>query len=416
MKAKFQRIAYKRPWLYRKQKDAIFNSCRYALVEASTKSGKTVGCLIWLFEQAAAGKPGRNYWWVAPIFAQAKIAYRRLKRAVPAELYVSNESELTITLINGTIIWFKSAEHADALYGEDVWAAVIDEATRCKDEAWHAVRSTLTATRGPIRIIGNVKGKKNWAYVLARRAESGEKDMIYSKITAYDAVEAGLVDMAEIEDAKRQLPEAVFRELYLAEPSDDAGNPFGAKAIQDCIVPRMSSKKPIGLGIDLAKSVDWTVIIGLDANKHVCYFDRFQLPWEATIQRITSALRTFNVRTLVDSTGVGDPITEFLQQVSSKVEGYKFSSQSKQQLMEGLAVDIQSRALHYPDGVIAQELDCFEYEYTRLGVRYSAIEGMHDDCVCALALADRCVSQFVEYDEEAEIYDPVAEVEQELRL
>ena len=28
-----------------------------------------------------------------------------------------------------------------------------------------------------------------------------------------------------------------------------------------------------------------------------------------------------------------------------------------------------------------------EYEYTRTGVKYSAPPGLHDDCVCALALA-----------------------------
>lgn len=33
------------------------------------------------------------------------------------------------------------------------------------------------------------------------------------------------------------------------------------------------------------------------------------------------------------------------------------------------------------------ELESFEYEYTRTGVRYTAPEGMHDDCVMALALA-----------------------------
>ena len=41
----------------------------------------------------------------------------------------------------------------------------------------------------------------------------------------------------------------------------------------------------------------------------------------------------------------------------------------------------------YPDGIIRQELDTFEYVYTRTGVIYSAPEGLHDDAVCALALA-----------------------------
>jgi hypothetical protein len=42
-----------------------------------------------------------------------------------------------------------------------------------------------------------------------------------------------------------------------------------------------------------------------------------------------------------------------------------------------------SRALQ----VLISELEEFEYEYTRTGVRYSAPEGFYDDYVCALALA-----------------------------
>ena len=56
--------------------------------------------------------------------------------------------------------------------------------------------------------------------------------------------------------------------------------------------------------------------------------------------------------------------------------------------MEGLAVAIQKQEISFPEGVIANELESFEYEYTRTGVRYSAPSGMHDDCVCSLALAN----------------------------
>jgi hypothetical protein len=92
------------------------------------------------------------------------------------------------------------------------------------------------------------------------------------------------------------------------------------------------------------------------------------------------------VRTLADSTGVGDPIVEDLQKTGN-VEGVKFTSQSKQQMMEGLSLAIQKREIMIPDGVIKNELESFEYEYTRTGVKYSAPSGLHDDCVCALALA-----------------------------
>jgi hypothetical protein len=291
---------------------------------------------------------------------------------------------LTLTLSNGTVIWFKGADRPDSLYGEDVYAAVIDEATRCKDEAWHAVRSTLTQTRGPLRIIGNVKGRKNWAYQMARKAEACEPGMHYAKITAQDAVDAGVLDAQEIEDARRDLPADVFRELYMAEPSDDGGNPFGLDAIARCVMP-MPETAPAVWGWDLAKSVDWTVGVALDAARRTCRFVRFQRPWEETTTAIIGT--TGGTLAVVDSTGVGDPVLERLQHGRANYVGFKFTSPSKQQLMEGLAVAIQQREVSFPDGPIRAELDAFEYVYTRSGVRYSAPEGVHDDCVCALALA-----------------------------
>lgn len=380
-------ITYQRPPLVGYQLAALFCPERYAVIEATSKAGKTVGAMSWLLEYALEhGGRNRNFWWIAPIYAQTKIAYRRMKYGLPGNAYLANESELTLTLFDGSILWFKGADNPDSLYGEDVYAAVIDEATRCKDEAWHAVRSTLTATRAPIRIIGNVKGRRNWAYQMARRAEAGEPNMHYAKITALDAVAAGILDVDEIEDARRQLPDAVFRELYMAEPSDDGGNPFGMDAINACIAPLHAACSPEYWGWDLAKSVDWTWGVALCAHTAVCRSERFRKPWEETLDAI--ARQGSGMRALVDSSGVGDPIVEQLQRRrGGHFFGFKFTAPSKQQLMEGLAVAIQQRQVTYPAGVLVNELQAFEFEYTRTGVRYAAPEGLHDDGVCALALA-----------------------------
>lgn len=380
------KLEYHRPRLYKKQFDAIFEPKRYSLIEASTKSGKTSGCIVWITELALGGRSGWNYWWVAPVSGQADIAFRRCLRSIPRELCQANLTQKTITLVNGAVIWFKSGDKPDSLYGDDVYGAVIDEASRFKEDAFYAVRSTLTFTRGPIRIIGNVKGRRNWFFQMARRAEQGSADMGYHKITAADAIAADVLLTEEIEDARRNLPENVFRELYLAEPSDDEGNPFGIKSIQQCIKP-LSDGKPRVWGWDLAKHHDWTVGVALDENGHACRFERFQLPWNETMQRIIAA--TKRTPALVDSTGVGDPIVEMLQKTpGTKFEGYGFTSPSKQKLMEGLAVAIHSEDISYPDGPIVLELEQFGFEYTRSGVRYGAPEGFFDDCVCALALAN----------------------------
>lgn len=383
---------YERPGLYPKQAQALFdcvdidgNPSRYAFCEASTKAGKTSACIAWLFEQAFLGKSNQNFWWVAPVYMQAKIAFRRMKEGIPKHLYKANESELFIKLVNGAVIWFKSAEKPDNLYGDDVHAAVVDEASRAREEAWNAIRSTLTATNGPVRCIGNVKGRKNWFFRLARLAEAGAKGMSYAKLNAYDAVAGGVLKAEEIEDAKRLLPENVFRELYLAEASDDEGNPFGFKHIQAC-TGEMSDQRPVAIGVDLAKASDWTVVIALDRHGTVCGFERWQhVPWAETTNRVAELIR--HLPATVDSTGVGDPIVEALQGRCHGVHGFTFSGPSKQKLMEGLALAIQSRQIRFPPGHIVQELELFEYVYSRTGVRYSAPEGYHDDCVMALALA-----------------------------
>ena len=57
--------------------------------------------------------------------------------------------------------------------------------------------------------------------------------------------------------------------------------------------------------------------------------------------------------------------------------------------MLGLQVAIHQERIHFPDNIIKDELDIFEFKYTSYGVTYSAPTGFHDDTVCALALAWR---------------------------
>jgi hypothetical protein len=199
-------------------------------------------------------------------------------------------------------------------------------------------------------------------------AESGSKNWKYSKITAYDAAKYGIIPLEEIEDAKSVLPEHVFKELYMCIPADDGGNPFGLDAIADCVGP-MSTKEPRFFGVDLGKAVDYSVVIGIDEDNAVCRFERFQKPWKQAIPEIVEIVGT--TPTLVDSTGIGDPILEFFQGEAPRTfEGFKYSGVSKQQLMEGLALVIQQRRIVFPEGPIRNELETFEYEYTRTGIKY----------------------------------------------
>jgi hypothetical protein len=229
--------------------------------------------------------------------------------------------------------------------------------------------------------------------------------MHYARITAYDAIQAGVLAQSEIDDARSQLPQSVFRELYEAEPSDDEGNPFGINAIRDCLEPLHTKCKPVAWGWDLARANDWTWGIALCEHAAVCRSERWNAShypssdhddpnvdssshpeyWEVTLRRVTDLVG--RTPAAVDSTGPGGPIDQALNLEHRNFEGYVFTAKSKQLLMEGLAVAIQQHEVGFPEGILQLELESFEYAYTRTGVHYSAPEGMHDDGVCALALA-----------------------------
>ena len=146
----------------------------------------------------------------------------------------------------------------------------------------------------------------------------------------------------------------------------------------------MSTAAPESWGVDLAKSHDWTVAVALDASGAVCRLERWQGPWNLTREKLAKMIGQTSAQ--IDSTGVGDPIVEDLRRVCRRVEGFKFTSQSKQQLMEGLQIAISTSDIRFPDGWLRNELEAFGFRYSGRSVSYEATTG-HDDGVCALALA-----------------------------
>lgn len=375
-----------RPKLTAYQKAILDSPARFTVTTAATKIGKTYSHSYWLFEKSGGPpKPGANYWWVAPVFSQAEIAFNRIRRFLGhSSDFRINLSKMYIETPVESYLHYKTAQDPNNLYGEDVYAAVFDEFTRAKEEAWFALRSTLTATGGPCKFIGNARGKKNWGAKLATKARSGEPGYEFFKVTAYDAAKEGIISLEEIEQAKRDLPKYAFDELYLAEELEDQANPFGLDFLRKAIRP-LSKEPTVCFGVDLAKSVDWTVVTGLDKNGQVTTFERWQADWAQTKQRIKAIIGS--KPTYIDSTGVGDPIVEDIQKECYGVQKYHFTNQSKQKLMEGLASSIQQGKVYILEGIMYDELESFEFNYSKNGVTYSAPDGLHDDCVCSLALA-----------------------------
>jgi len=362
------------------QQVILDSSARFRVVMCGRRFGKSELSQIEIISNALRGY---NVAYITPTYKLAKTFFEKLTQVIPFE---NNKSDLIINFPTKGSVEFFTGERLDNLRGRKFHFVVIDEASFIPnlEDGWlNSIRPTLTDYKGRALFVSTPKGK-NYFYSLFM---NGGHDWESFKFTTYDNP---YIDKDEIDDARRQLPEAVFEQEYMANPMENAANPFGSNKIIECIKP-ISNLPTAYYGIDLAKSFDWTVIIGLDINGHVAYFNRFQKDWKQTKETILTIDRSKPV--MIDSTGVGDAITEDLQKHFNSMNGFKYTSTSKQQLMELLASSIHNNQVSFPEGTIKDELEIFEYQYTSTGVRYNAPAGYHDDCVNALALALKCKNE-----------------------
>ena len=140
---------------------------RYVVACSGTKAGKSWSGAMYAVRQLAA-RPGVRGTWVAPVFGQAvNIGLENVRSLLPREhVTVRMSGTPRLELANGSVLEFKSADTPDNLFGHVADFAVIDEAGRCGEEAWNAVRSTLTATGGPVRMLSNPTGRTGWFCLL----------------------------------------------------------------------------------------------------------------------------------------------------------------------------------------------------------------------------------------------------------
>jgi hypothetical protein len=384
----------------------MYPHVRFVVGACGTKFGKTYGCCLRLIKEAWEN-PGSVNWWIAPINEQARNAYNFILSLLPKELCKEHKSILKIEILNPdgshrSWIEFKSGEKPGSLRGFGVNFFVIDEAVYFDYESFVSVVTTTTQTGGRGIIISTPKGR-TWFYDVYNR---GRKDLLLPGQT--DDWEEWMsiclptwvnptVPIKNILQAKKNLPEDVFRQEYAAQFLSDGAGVF--RNVQGCVKagPTPETASPLKryvVGVDLAKLKDYTVIVIIDVTdgrNHVVYFDRFRADWQVTTTRIIEISKRYNhARTLVDSTGVGDPILEDLRAAGLNVEGYKISGPvAKQQLIEKLRIAVEQAKVTFPQiNVLIQEMQDYEYEINSKGVAsYSAPPGKHDDCVIGMALA-----------------------------
>jgi hypothetical protein len=371
-------------------REAIDSEEKYLCVAAGRRTGKTYNFVMWLIEELLSTPKLKG---LHVDTTQANIVkyfdryyFPMLKPII--HLCKWDKQKYVLTLPNQSYIDFGSAERPENLEGFNYDRAILNEAGIIlkKESLWtNTLRPMFKGEHTKVRIIGTPKGK-NLYHKLFNRYKS-------FKFAAYDSP---FWDKKELENIKKEMPQQVWKQEYLAEFLDNEGVVF--RGISECVtnttlLNKGELGKPYAMAVDLAKHEDFTVIIVCDmSNRQVVYFDRFNnLDWNYQKQKILDAWKKFNgAQLIVDSTGVGDVVYDDLVRAGIGVQGYKFTNSTKKSLIQNLMLSIENREIKFPHiDTLITELETFEYDMSASGnIRYNAPDGMHDDAVIALGLAN----------------------------
>ena len=202
------------------QKEIINDNNRFKIIISGRRSGKTMSAITSLAKYAR--HPNRKCMYVAPSYRMAKqIVYDDLYQMLKERKWLKkvNQSDLAFTLVNGSIIYLRSADNPDSIRGIGLDYVVLDEAADISEEAWKAViRPTLSDKEGSAMIISTPKGR-GWLYDVYNDAKHLNDWASWQFTTA----EGGIVSEEELAQARIDLDERTYLQEYEAKFVDYSG-------------------------------------------------------------------------------------------------------------------------------------------------------------------------------------------------
>ncbi|AUR97561.1 hypothetical protein NVP1242O_02 [Vibrio phage 1.242.O._10N.261.54.B2] len=257
-----------------KPQSKIFKSkARFTTAICGRRFGKTFLAIIKLLTWA--NKKG-IYWYVAPTYRMAKqIAWRDLLEIAGSTgmIVKKNEQDLSIELSNGSIIALRGADNPDSLRGVSLSGLVMDEFAFIDEKAWTFVlRPACADNLAPVLFISTPAG---WNYA----KEVYDKGAIHNDQYAsfmFTTADGGNVHESELEAAKKDLPEMVYKQEYLASFEMLANRVYSyfdrLESVQQC----NDTGAELLIGMDFNVS-PMTAVVGVRVSDQLHIIDELEL-------------------------------------------------------------------------------------------------------------------------------------------
>lgn len=186
---------------------------RYIVVNCGRRAGKTFLVATKLSEFTMS-TPKVTVWYIAPTYRQAKqIMWQMLREVMPEHAIAKkNETDLTLTLKNGSVIMLKGADNPDSLRGVRIDFCVFDECAFMDkwEDVWQVIRPTLVDSKAAVWFISTPNGFNHFKDL----AETTEPNWSYHHYTSYDNP---FLDKDELDSAKASMDEDSFEQEFMGE-------------------------------------------------------------------------------------------------------------------------------------------------------------------------------------------------------
>jgi hypothetical protein len=368
--------------------------------------------------EACCSIKNKTFGYVAPTYSQAKsiavIDPMMLKRYIPELVKAKpfNESDLRQEFVTGSVLEIKGADNPDSIRGVGWQGVVLEEwaTMRHGRQIWEEILEPILRENGGWAIFIYTPKGKNFAYEYFERAKIDKTgDWMCSQLRAS---QSGLIDANELLKARESMPERLYAQEFECSFLEDATSVF--HDVEGCVSGNIELPQPgrkYVMGVDLGRTNDYSVItiIDIGVNKVVA-FKRFgDCPWSLQKEHIVTMAKQYNNAHIeIDASGFSagsviaedlmtHPIVEDLKVCQLSVSPFKFTGQSKRALVEKLIVTIEQKLITFPRiDELVDELKAFTYEMSDFGnIRYTAPEGLHDDCVMSLGLAVWALGSYI---------------------
>ena len=232
-----------------KPQTKIFDdTARFRVVVAGRRFGKTFLSTAEILNRALIAKD-QNVWYVAPTYKAAKeIAWEMLISQIPPEYIAkTNETALTLSLLNGSKISLKGAEKPDNLRGRSLDFVVLDEFADMRPQAWYEVlRPSLSDKIGSAVFIGTPKGRNHFYDLYGKGVDGDDGWRSYQ----YTTIQGGNVSPSEIESAKADLDERTFQQEYEAQFVNYSGIIYYGFKREESVKRHDGDRSVIHVGMD----------------------------------------------------------------------------------------------------------------------------------------------------------------------